>query len=100
MARIAISESSNELRHLFRRIVERLGHEPVELEASGADAALIDPDIEGGTRDVRAPDGLPVIVCSIYPPGPETAHLAAVTHLLKPFTDEQLQRAIGRALPV
>jgi CheY-like chemotaxis protein len=100
MARIAISEPSDELRHLFTRVLERLGHEAVDwhdARAAAADAALIDTDGDGAAG-ASAPVGLPVIVCSIYPPGPDTDHLRPVGHLLKPFSPEQLQRAIGRAI--
>jgi len=107
MARVLILEPSAELLHLLERSVLRLGHEPVRPARGGdeppdADAVLLDPDLDSSAevaaafRD-RHPD-VPMIVCSIYPPSEETRRLRPSRHLLKPFTREELERALDAAV--
>lgn len=97
MARVAIDEPSAELRLLFARTVARLGHQPVAAaEALGADAVLLDPD--GRDFPAAPPPGVPVILCSVYPPGPAFARFRAVAHLVKPFSREELEGALALAL--
>jgi CheY-like chemotaxis protein len=45
----------------------------------------------------RSPD-FPIICTSIAPPNDRTRELRPVAHLQKPFTLEELQRALGAAV--
>jgi hypothetical protein len=98
VARVAIDEPDTDLRHLFTRVVERLGHEPVPAsEALAAHVLLLDPDGRPPRRE-PVPSAVPVIVCSIYSSPDRFVDLRPVAHLVKPFTRRDLEEALERAL--
>jgi CheY-like chemotaxis protein len=106
--RVLIAEPSPDVRLLLRRVIARLGYEPVVLDPKiranpdGFDALLLEPAIMGGldfARTVRArhPD-LPIVICTIASRSPELAELGAVAHVTKPFSRPALNRALRAAL--
>lgn len=102
MATIMIAEPSAEQALLFARAVRRLGLDPVPFEdgapAPSVDAVLLDPDWPAGVAAARTL-GAPVIVCSTREPAPVPAYSGAVAHIVKPFSQDQLARAMSAALP-
>jgi two-component SAPR family response regulator len=105
MGRIAISEPHEDVRALYRHVVERLGHEPVcstQLDDSAVDALVVEPASENGlalAREIRTsrPD-LPIVCVSIYPRGPEVVDLRPLAYLVKPFALAELERVLTHAL--
>ena len=105
MARILIAEPHAELRELLAVICERLGHEAIRWHGGDAPEVgllLFEPaDAPSFTlaQRLRAADaGLPMIDVSMLPPSAETRALSPASHLLKPFSLEQLEGALERAL--
>jgi len=105
---ILILEPQPDIRELVRRVAVRLGHEAVmhvpsqDLEDPEIDAVVVEPEgyraltLAQQLRD-RSPD-LPIICASIAPPNDRTRELRPVAHLQKPFTLEELQRALAAAV--
>lgn len=110
MVRILIGEPADDVRELLVHQLRRLGHEPVALEGAVPpdelpDLFLFEPDSPellelARALRARAAD-LPIVVCSIHPPLPETKALAPVHHLQKPFHGSELAAAVslGSAAP-
>jgi hypothetical protein len=99
-----ICEPHPEVRELLRRIVVRLGHEPVLEDASLApvDAILLEPahgpSVERA-QAFRAADGdTPVVCASIEFPDAGSRRLGAVAYLVKPFALPDLEHALTLAL--
>ncbi|MEA2391496.1 MAG: two-component system, cell cycle response regulator CpdR [Solirubrobacteraceae bacterium] len=106
--RVLIAEPSPDVRLLLRRVVARMGYEPVVLDPQirknpeGFDALLLEPATVGGLELARAararrPD-LPIVICTISSRTPELAQLGAVAHVTKPFQRPALERALHAAL--
>jgi CheY-like chemotaxis protein len=110
MARILISEPHDEVRRMLKRMVTRLGHEPILVEVpapaqlQSADLLMVEPAAPAGAALARAAcivnPKLPLVCASVTAPPPELEELGVVfaAALVKPFTAEQLRAAIGRAL--
>jgi DNA-binding response OmpR family regulator len=105
VARILIFEPQADIRALIEIVVTRSGHEPWVVDGHGDDsidfdAAVIDPDEAAGlalARRLRA-RGIPVILTSIFPPGPGALELMPVVYLVKPFPLDTLEKALGEAV--
>jgi DNA-binding NtrC family response regulator len=105
MGRIAIAEPHEDVRALYRHVVERLGHEPVcstHVGDSAVDALVVEPASETElalAREIRTshPD-LPIVCVSIYPRGPEVVDLRPLAYLVKPFALAELERVLVNAL--
>ena len=104
VARVLICEPHPEVRELLRRIVVRLGHEPVLEDASleRVDAILLEPahapSVERA-QAFRAVDGeTPVVCASIEFPDAGSRRLGSVAYLVKPFALPELERALTGAL--
>ena len=104
MARVLICEPHPEVRELLRRIVLRLGHEPVldEHELGAVDAILLEPahpaSVERAQAFRAANDDAAIICASIELPDAGSRQLGAVAHLVKPFALPDLERALRAAL--
>ena len=107
MAKILIVEPHAEVRDLLVRIVARLGHESVSYAGAAAhdladiDVVLLEPAALDGleaARAARAASGAAVVCVSIYPASEEARALDPVTHLMKPFSLLDLERAVLAAL--
>jgi CheY-like chemotaxis protein len=110
MARILISEPHEDVRRLLERMLIRLGHEPIAIIVptpeylTGADALLVEPAAPVGAVLAQAANlvnpSLPLICASVSSPPPELSELGIefVATLVKPFTSEQLQATLERAL--
>jgi CheY-like chemotaxis protein len=108
MARVLVAEPSADVRALLERSIVRLGHEPVVHDRRNGDAAdeidvlLLEPAFNGGLelahtlRDLRP--GLPIVICSIFPPSPRLQELEPVAHVLKPFQRDALEQALATAV--
>jgi CheY-like chemotaxis protein len=108
LRRVLIAEPSPDVRLLLRRVIARMGYEPVVLDPhtradpQGFDALLLEPAIVGGIELARAararrPD-LPIVICTIGSRTPEVAELGAVAHVTKPFQRPELEKALHLAL--
>lgn len=107
MARVLVAEPSPDVRLLLRRVVARLGFEPVELDSArrsdpaGFDVLLLEPAMVGGLklaqRARRRDPALPIVVCSIYSPRDDVTALEPVAHLVKPFRRVELEAALYAA---
>lgn len=107
MAQILISESHEDVRRLLKRMVTRLGHEPVIVgipapgQLQSADVLVVEPAAPVGAVLAQAAHlanpALPIICASVTAP-PHELGLEFVAALVKPFTAEQLSAAIDRAL--
>ena len=99
-----ICEPHPEVRELLRRIVVRLGHEPMldDARLQPVDAILLEPahapSVERA-RAFRAADGNTPIVCtSIELPDAGTRRLEPIAYLVKPFALPDLEAALAEAL--
>ena len=105
MARVLIVDPEPDLRLLAADAVTELGHEAVVLDEpparTEADVLMIAPceDMQRIVDRLReASGGLSVIVVSVGPPDEEARALHGAGFLVKPYTLEALDRALGRAL--
>jgi CheY-like chemotaxis protein len=104
VARVLICEPHAEVRELLRRIVVRLGHEPVleDAELAPVDAILLEPSHAPSVERAqafRAVNGdTPIVCASIELPDAGSRRLAPIAYLVKPFALPDLQHAISRAL--
>jgi CheY-like chemotaxis protein len=110
MPRVLISESHEDVRRLLVRMLTRLGHEPVVVRIAepeqllGADVLIVEPATPLSTVLAQAAclvdPSLPLICASVSDPPAELAKLGVVftAALVKPFTTEQLDAAIGQCL--
>jgi DNA-binding response OmpR family regulator len=104
VARILICEPHPEVRELLRRVVLRLGHEPVldDADLGVVDAIILEPahlpSLERA-QAFRAADGHTPIVCaSIELPDAGSRRLGPISYLVKPFALPELEHALSRAL--
>ncbi len=101
-----ICEPHPEVRELLRRIVSRLGHEPVldDADLGGVEAILLEPahapSVERAQAFRAVSGGAPLICASIDFPNTGTRRLEPVAHLVKPFTLPEIEAALGQALAV
>jgi CheY-like chemotaxis protein len=110
MAQILISEPHDEVRRMLKRMVIRLGHDPILVKVpapaqlQSADLLMVEPAAPTGAALARAAcivnPKLPLVCASVTAPPPELEELGVVfaAALVKPFTAEQLGTAIERAL--
>lgn len=117
MARILVAEDEGTVRTFVTRALEVAGHEVVcvvdggqALEALGGDAFdllltdIVMPVMDGialALNVSRDYPGLPILLMSGYPKERQRAHnIDVLVHdvLAKPFTLEQLQKAVAKAL--
>jgi CheY-like chemotaxis protein len=108
VGRVLILEPDPEVRELIRRVVSRLGHEPLaptRLPVRGlaaVDAVFLEPawapvlELARGLRE-RNPE-LPVVFESIEPVSPARAALRPVHYLVTPFGLRELEQAIEAVL--
>jgi DNA-binding response OmpR family regulator len=104
MGRVLILEPDAEVRELIRRVVSRLGHEPLAPARMPAhipaalDAVVLEPAWEPAlelARRLREGDPkLPVVFESIEPWTPEFESLRPLRYLVKPFGLRELEEAI------
>jgi CheY-like chemotaxis protein len=101
---VLICEPHPEVRELLRRIVVRLGHEPVldDDELGAVDAIVVEPAhtpcIERAQAFRAVGKNVPVICASIDVPNGGTRRLEPVAHLVKPFALPDIEAALTRAL--
>jgi hypothetical protein len=104
VARVLICEPHPEVRELLRRVVVRLGHEPVLDEAAlqEVDAILLEPahppSVERARAFRAADDQTPIVCASIELPDAGSRRLSPIAYLVKPFALPDLEHAITRAL--
>lgn len=108
MARVLIAEPSADVRALLERSIVRLGHEPIvhgqraAATSEAADVLLLEPAFNGGLELARLMrerhPGLPIVICSIFPPSPQLQRLDPVAHVLKPFQRDALEDALAAAV--
>jgi hypothetical protein len=102
--RVLICEPDPEVRELLRRIVLRLGHEPVLDDAAVSEVAaiLVEPahpaSIERAQAFRAAGGNVPLICASTDLPNGGSKRLQPVRHLLKPFAVPELETALTDAL--
>jgi hypothetical protein len=106
MARVLICEPHPEVRELLRRIVVRLGHEPV-LDGAGlcaVEAIVVEPAHAPAIERAQAFRALagyvPLVCASIDPPNAGSRRLNPVAHLIKPFALPDIEAALTSALAV
>jgi CheY-like chemotaxis protein len=104
MSRVLICEPHPEVRELLRRIVMRLGHEPVlddaalgEVEAIVVEPAHA-PSVERAQAFRAVSDTPPVICASVEHPNGGTKRLEPLVHLVKPFALPEIEAALQQAL--
>ena len=99
-----ICEPHPEVRELLRRIVVRLGHEPVlDDDALGDVEAIVlepahAPSIERAQAFRAVAGDVPVICASIDLPNGGTRRLNPFVHLVKPFALPEIEAALTQAL--
>jgi DNA-binding response OmpR family regulator len=104
VARVLICEPHPEVRELLRRVVVRLGHEPLldDADLGEVDAILLEPahppSVERAQAFRATDDKTPIVCASIELPDAGSRRLGAVAYLVKPFALPDLEHAIGRAL--
>jgi response regulator NasT len=114
-ARVALAEDEAELRQVFVRLVELLGHKVVCAAADGqellracvseqVDVAIVDldmPVVDGLTAAEEISEkGIPVVLVSGHPDVKEVVveHEPVVARIVKPATLESFRSAIEHAL--
>lgn len=107
MARIMVSEADPDVRRLLVVLIERLGHEALELDPDvevppAADLLLVEPQCDwclDHARLVRAyfPD-LPVLALNALPDGADFLQREPFGYLQKPFTVETMRTTVQGAL--
>jgi CheY-like chemotaxis protein len=104
VARVLICEPHPEVRELLRRIVMRLGHEPVlddaalgEVEAIVVEPAHT-PSVERAQAFRAFAGEVPLICASIDLPNGGTRRLRPVAYLVKPFALPEIEAALTSAL--
>jgi hypothetical protein len=104
VARVLICEPHPEVRELLRRVVVRLGHEPLLDDAAldGVDAIVLEPAHAPSVERARAFRGAngdtPIVCTSIELPDAGSRRLNPVAYLVKPFALPDLEHAIRGAL--
>ena len=106
-ASVLVSEADPDLRRLLVLLVERLGHQAIELDDGvavppRADLMLLEPGSPASIEQARAARAgsptLPVISLNLVPDGGEFLFDGPLEYLPKPFTVEQLRTALQRTL--
>lgn len=105
MARVLIAEPVLDLRLLAEQAVLELGHEPVLLEnhvrGERVDLLLL-ATFDGMTAvvDDLGPQrrSVPIICLGTLPASDQARSLRPLAYLVKPYTLDELQRALDRAL--
>jgi deoxyribose-phosphate aldolase len=101
---VLICEPHPEVRELLKRIVTRLGHEPVLDDAAlgHVEAIVVEPahtpSVERAQAFRAVAGGVPVICASIDFPNGGTKRLQPVAHLVKPFALPDIEAALTQAL--
>jgi hypothetical protein len=101
---VLICEPHPEVRELLKRIVTRLGHEPVLDDAALGDVEAIvvepahTPSVERAQAFRAVAGDVPVICASIDFPNGGTKRLQPVAHLVKPFALPDIEAALTQAL--
>jgi CheY-like chemotaxis protein len=104
VARVLICEPHPEVRELLRRIVVRLGHEPLLEDAAleRVDAIVLEPahapSVERAQAFRGAKGDTPIVCTSIELPDAGSRRLNPVAYLVKPFALPDLEHAIHAAL--
>jgi DNA-binding response OmpR family regulator len=104
VARVLICEPHPEVRELLRRVVVRLGHEPMLEDAAlqQVDAILLEPahapSVERARAFRAADDHTPIVCTSTELPDTGSRRLSPIAYLVKPFALPDLEHAITRAL--
>jgi CheY-like chemotaxis protein len=104
--RVLVLEPDAEVRTLYQRAIQRVGHEPVLIgddavvDLRGIDAIIVEPGAQAElavarTARERVPD-LPIVCASIYPAN--GFGLGPVAFLEKPFRLSALEHALELAL--
>ena len=99
-----ICEPHPEVRELLKRIVTRLGHEPVLDDAAlgNVEAIVVEPahtpSVERAQAFRAVAGDVPVICASIDFPNGGTKRLQPVAHLVKPFALPDIEAALTQAL--
>ncbi len=104
MARVLISEPEHDLRLLAEQWLIELDHEPLAL--GGRPGIRVDVLLLAASPGAavvahalrRLQPGLAIVSCGVTPAGRDIRALGPVAHLVKPYTIEQLDRALARAL--
>jgi deoxyribose-phosphate aldolase len=100
---VLICEPHPEVRELLKRIVTRLGHEPVLDDAALGDVEAIvvepahTPSVERAQAFRAVAGDVPVICASIDFPNGGTKRLQPVAHLVKPFALPDIEAALTQA---
>jgi hypothetical protein len=101
---VLICEPHPEVRELLKRIVTRLGHEPVLDDAALGHVEVIvvepahTPSVERAQAFRAVAGDVPVICASIDFPNGGTKRLQPVAHLVKPFALPDIEAALTQAL--
>jgi CheY-like chemotaxis protein len=101
---VLICEPHPEVRELLRRVVVRLGHEPLldDAELEGVDAIVLEPahppSVERAQAFRSANGETPIVCASIDLPDVGSRRLNPVAYLVKPFALPELEHAIRSAL--
>jgi deoxyribose-phosphate aldolase len=101
---VLICEPHPEVRELLKRIVTRLGHEPVLDDAALGDVEAIvvepahTPSVERAQAFRAVAGDVPVICASIDFPNGGTKRLQPVAHLVTPFALPDIEAALTQAL--
>jgi DNA-binding response OmpR family regulator len=106
VARVLISEPHPDCRALLELVVQRVGHDPVDLGelVDGDDLGLmiLEPASAEGlalaAKLRRRLEDLPIICTSIRPPSAATETLQPAAYLVKPFRLTELEAAMHQAL--
>ena len=101
--RVLIGEPEFEVRDLLVRAVKKVGHDVVlahDVEpGDDFDVAIVEPAdpalLETARRLRRDHPDVPLIFVSVKPPDANTTALLPAVHLVKPFTREDISRALA-----
>ena len=103
---VLVLEPDPEIRDLVGLVAQRIGLDvvaDVPTPSLSIDVVVVEPEsfrafLAAQVLRERFPE-LPIICVSIAPPSPKTAELRPLMYVQKPFTLDELKRALTRALP-
>jgi hypothetical protein len=104
VARVLICEPHPEVRELLRRVVVRLGHEPLldDADLGPVDAILLEPahspSVERAQAFRAVDGGTPIVCASIELPDAGSRRLRPAAYLVKPFALPDLEHALKGVL--
>ena len=104
VAKVLICEPHPEVRELLRRVVVRLGHEPLldDADLGPVDAILLEPahapSVERAQAFRGADTETPIVCASIELPDTGSRRLRPAAYLIKPFALPDLEHALRSAL--